>query len=42
MPMMTEAPRLMTTQIMAISRDFLISRFSRIAMKRVRMWGMPK
>ena len=40
--MMREAAREMVTQMMAMVADFLISDGLRMAMKRTRMWGMPK
>ena len=41
-PMMMATPMEMTTQLVAMRRDSFSSFSSRMAMKRTRMWGMPK
>ena len=42
MPMTTAAVREMTTQIMAMRRERLMRERLLMAIKRVRMWGIPK
>ena len=42
MPMKTAMPMEITTQTEAMRREVASSFSSRIAMKRSRMWGMPK
>ncbi len=42
MPMNTATPMEITTQVPAMRRERVSSFSSRMAMKRTRMWGMPK
>ena len=42
MPMRTATPMEMTTQTEAMRRESFSSFSSRMAMKRTRMWGIPK